>query len=52
MTEWRATSVRACLTAYAESLVYAVTGQFTLVGEVTESALADYIVDAGPADGG
>lgn len=32
MTEWRAVSVGVCLAACTESLVYAMTGQFTLVG--------------------
>ncbi|RDZ48068.1 hypothetical protein C5B86_03140 [Haloferax sp. Atlit-19N] len=52
MTEWRPVFVGVCLAACTESLVYAMTGQFTLVGGVTGSALAGYVVGTDPADGG
>ncbi|EMA06575.1 DUF5518 domain-containing protein [Haloferax denitrificans] len=52
MTEWRPVLVGVCLAACTESLVYAMTGQFTLVGGVTGSALAGYVVGTDPADGG
>ncbi|AFK19998.1 hypothetical protein E6P09_00115 [Haloferax mediterranei ATCC 33500] len=52
MTEWRPVLVGTCLAACTEALVYAMTGQFTLVGGVTGSALAGYVVGTDPADGG
>jgi hypothetical protein len=52
MTEWRPVLVGVSLAACTELLVFALTGQFTLVGGVTGSALAGYTVGTDPADGG
>ncbi|ELZ82686.1 hypothetical protein C453_16413 [Haloferax elongans ATCC BAA-1513] len=51
MTEWRPVLGGVCLAASTEALVYAMTGQFTLVGGITGSALAGYLIGCDPADG-
>ncbi|WP_410766638.1 DUF5518 domain-containing protein [Haloferax sp. DFSO60] len=51
MTQWRVVFTGVGLAACTELLVYLMTGQFTLVGGVTGSALAGYVVGTDPADG-
>lgn len=51
MTRWRAVGVGFALAACSEALVFAVTGQVTLIGGLAGSALAGYAAGDDPADG-